>query len=51
MPALDPIKTLSPSFDNLTQVKASPSSRFIAINPLERIFEKAESEVLFINPA
>ena len=41
----------TPSVDNLTQVKASPSSRLIAIKPFERTFEKADSGVLFINPA
>ena len=37
IPVLDPIKTLSPSFDNLTHFKESPSSRLIAINPFETV--------------
>ena len=51
IPVLDPIRTLSPSFDNLTHFKASPSSKLIPINPFDRILEKALSDVLFINPA
>ena len=45
MPLSEPISTLSPGKARRTQVRASPSSREMAINPLERMLEKADSRV------
>ena len=50
IPALEPIKTLSPGTAKRTQVRASPSSRLMAIRPLERILLKAESRVRLMKP-
>ena len=45
MPLVEPIKTLSPGRAWRTQQRASPSSRAMAIRPLERMLAKADNRV------
>ena len=50
IPAFEPISTLSPGIDNRTQVSASPSSKPMAIKPLERMLLNAERRVRLMKP-
>ena len=47
MPLREPISTLSPGRASRTQRRSSPSSREMAIRPLERMLLKAERRVRF----
>ncbi len=50
MPFNDPIRTLSPGIASRTQRNASPSSREMAMSPLERILAKADNKVRLTKP-
>ena len=50
MPLREPIRMLSPGRAKRTQVRASPSTRSMAIKPLERMLAKADRRVRLIVP-